>query len=129
MYACRNVCVVLRQMYLVKLLCFFLNLGNLIYTVVKIRFNVIGFVCKTLAKQMPCIFVTCCVWAMLFDNGVRVVTSSLTRTSSLSVTQPSRKGADACETRSSFFCAGQRNNYSNGTVSISLDWPFHVGTG
>ena len=43
---------------------------------------------------MPGICVTCCGWAMLSDNEVGVMTSSLTPTSPLSVKQPSRKRED-----------------------------------
>ena len=75
-----NVCVALRQMNFVKLL--FKNQGNLIC---EIRFNFNCFLSKTLQKRMPGISVTCCGWAMLSDNDVRVMTSSLTPTSALLV--------------------------------------------
>ena len=76
----------------------------------EIRFKVNCFVSKTLPKRMPGISVTCCGWAMLSDNDVRVMTSSLTLTSALSVKQPSRKGKDVCEIPSSLFCVAQRNH-------------------
>ena len=88
----------------------------------EIRFNVNCFVSKTLPKRMPDICVTCC-WAMLSDNDVGVMTSSLTSTSALSVKQPSRKGEDVCEIRSSLFCAAQRNHHSNDTASVwTISW-------
>ena len=65
---------------------------------------------------------------MLSDNDVGVMTSSLTSTSALSVRQPSRKGEDVCEIRTSLFCAPRRYHYSNDTVSISLDCLFHRET-
>ena len=74
----------------------------------------------------PC--VTCCGWALLSDNDVRVMTSSLTPTSPPSVRQQSRKGEDVCEERSSLFCAPQRNHYSIGTVSTSLGCLFNGDT-
>ena len=82
-----------------------------------------------LPKRMPGVCVTCCGWAMLSDNDVRVMTSSLTPTSPLSVKQPSRKGEDVCEIRSSLFCAPQRNHYSNDKVSIRLGCLFNGDTG
>ena len=83
----------------------------------EIRFKINCFVSKTLPKRMPGTCVTCCGCAMLSDNEVRVMTSSLTPTSALSVKQPSRKGEDVCEIRSSLFCAPQRNHYSNDTAA------------
>ena len=77
---------------------------------------------------MPGICVTCCGWAMLSDNEVGVMTSSLTPTSPLSVKQPSRKREDVCEIRSRLFCAPQRNHYSNDAVNISMGCPFHGET-
>ena len=94
----------------------------------EIRFKVNCFVSKTFPKRMPDICVTCCGWAMLSDNDVGVMTSSLTSTSALSVRQPSRKGEDVCEIRSSLFCAPRGYHYSNDTVSISLDCLFHGET-
>ena len=44
--------------------------------------------------------VTCCGWALLSDNDVRVMTSSLTPTSPTSVREQSQKGEDVCEIRS-----------------------------
>ena len=96
---------------------------------VLIRFKVICFVSKTLPKRMPRVCVTCCVWSMLSDNDVRDMTSSLTTTSPLSVNQPSRKGEDVCEIRSSLFCAPQHNHYSNDTVGIRLGCLLYGETG
>ena len=95
----------------------------------EICFKVNCFVSKTLSKRMPGVCITCCGWAMLSDNYVRVMTSSLTPTSPLSVKQPSRKGEDVCEIRSSLFCVPQRNQYSNETVSIRFGRLFHGETG
>ena len=92
----------------------------------EIRFKVDCFVSKTLPKRMAGICVSCCGWAMLSDNDVWNMTSSLTPTSALSVKQPSLKGEDVCEIRSSLFCAPQRNHYSNDTVSIILGCPFQI---
>ena len=75
--------------------------------------------------QNECVCVACCGWAMLSNNDVRVMTSSFTPPSPLSVRQPLRKGEDVCEIRSSLFCAPQRNHYSNDTVSIRLGCLFH----
>ena len=86
------------------------------------------FESKTLSRRMSAICVTCYDWAMLSHNDVRVVTSSLTPTSALSDRQPSRKGEDMCEIRSSLICAPQRNQYSIDTVSISLGFLFHGDT-
>ena len=72
--------------------------------------------------------VTCCSWALLSDNDVRVMTSSLTPTSPTSVRQQSQKGEDVCEIRSWLFCAPQRNHYSIGTVSTSLGCLFNGDT-
>ena len=94
-----------------------------------IRFKVNCFVSKILPKRMPGACITCCGWAMLSDNDVRVMTSSLTAKSSLSVKQPSRKGEDVCEIRSSLFCAPQRNHYSNDIVNIRLGCLFNGETG
>ena len=64
--------------------------------VCEIRFKANCFVSKTLQKRMPGVCVTCCGWAMLSDNNVKVMTSSFTPTSPLSVRQPLRKGEDVC---------------------------------
>ena len=95
----------------------------------EIRCKVNCFESKTLPKRMPDICVTCRGWAMLSDNDVGVMTSSLTSTTAVSVRQPPRKGEDMCEIRSSLFCAAQRNHYFNDTVSITLDSLFHGETG
>ena len=95
----------------------------------EIRFKVNGFVSKILPKRISGICVTCCGWAMPSDNDVRVMTSSLTPTSALSVKQSSRRREDVCEIRSSLFCSRQRNYCSNDTVSISFGRPFQEQTG
>ena len=66
---------------------------------------------------------------MLSDNDVRVMTSSLTPTYTVSVKQSSRKREDMCEIRSSLFCSQQRNHCSYDTVSTSLGCPFQGETG
>ena len=86
----------------------------------EIRFKGNCFVRKTL----PGICVTCCGMAMLSNNDVRVMTSSLTPTSALLATQSSQKREDVCEIHSSVFCSRRRNHCSNDAVSISLGYPF-----
>ena len=95
--------------------------------VCEIRFKANCFVSKTVPKRMPGVCVTCCGWAMLSDNDVRVMTSSLTPTSPLSVRQPSRKGEDVCEIRSSLFCGPQRIHYSNDTAIASVWATLFIG--